>query len=76
MAIPSLAFRSPKISESPPLAADIAVAPLRIVVACHLQLSEKNLQAARPAPWAVLGNQSRERDRFSADLRLVARPAP
>jgi hypothetical protein len=99
MAIPLLAFVSPRTAESPPLAADIAVAPFRIeadssgvlraladtclerlikaltekgiVVARHPQLSEKNLHAARPAPWAVLGNLSREQDRFSAELRLL-----
>jgi hypothetical protein len=42
-----------------------------IVVTRHPQLSEKSLHSARPAPWAVLGNLSREHDRFSAELRLL-----
>jgi hypothetical protein len=99
MAIPVLVFASPKISESPPSAADVAVAPFSIgtdssgvlratadtclerlikglrekgiAVAHHPQLSEKNLHAARPTPWAVLGDVRSAQDQFSAELRLL-----
>ncbi len=40
-------------------------------VARHPKLSEKDLHAARPAPWAVLGNVGRDRAQFRAELRLL-----
>jgi TolB-like protein len=42
-----------------------------IAVARHPQLSEKNLDAARPAQWAVLGHLGREAGQFRVELRLL-----
>jgi hypothetical protein len=42
-----------------------------IAVARRPQLSEKNLDAARPAQWAVLGHLVREAGQFRAELRLL-----
>jgi len=43
----------------------------RIQVEPHPKLSEKNLEVARPAHWAVLGHLTRDARHFQAELRLL-----
>jgi hypothetical protein len=43
----------------------------RIEVERRPQLSETNLDVARPAHWAVLGHLTRDAEQFQAELRLL-----
>jgi hypothetical protein len=42
-----------------------------IAVERRPELSEKKLDAARPAPWALLGRLARDAGQFQAELRLL-----
>src|SRR5262245_35097675 len=43
----------------------------RIQVEHRPELSEKNLEVARPAHWAVLGHLTRDAGQFQVELRLL-----